>query len=155
MKYTHFDDICPNHRTDFVMLYFAACRSLRELEAAIRRTNGGKLTCRQAWLLRRIQNKFMQMVARLKATQRNEIPNIPNAKYPTGIVIDLKSPQGNVFYLIGLANRLMRELGLSTEEIAEIKREQTSATTYQAHLALLRKWFGIVFIGNNEYNTKP
>ena len=146
MKYTHFDDIRPNHRTDFAMLYFAACRSLRELQAAIRRTNGGKLTCRQAWLLRRIQNKFVQMVARLKATQHNEIPNISNVKYPTGIVIDLKSPQGNVFYLMGLANRLMLELGLSTKEIAEFKREQASATTYQAHLALLRKWFGIVFV---------
>lgn len=147
MKYTHFDDILPNHRTDFVMLYFAACRSLRELQAAIRRSNGGKLTCRQAWLLRRIQNKFVQMVARLKANQRNEIPNIPNAKYPTGIVIDLKSPQGNVFYLMGLANRLLRELGLSAEKIAEFKQEQASATTYQAHLTLLCKWFGIIFIG--------
>ena len=150
MKYTHFDDIRPNHRTDLVMLYFAACRSLRELQAAIRRTNGGKLTCRQAWLLRRIQNKFVQMVARYKACQRNETPMIPNAKYPTGIVIDLKSPQGNVFYLMGLANRLIRELELSAEEIAEFKREQTGATTYQAHLTLLRKWFGIVFIGNDE-----
>lgn len=44
MKYAHFDDILPNRRTNFVMLYFAACRSLRELQAAIRRTNGGKLT---------------------------------------------------------------------------------------------------------------
>ena len=68
-------------------------------------------------------------------------------KYPTGIVIDLKSPQGNVFYLIGLANRLIRELGLSTEEITEFKQEQASATTYQTHLTLLRKWFGIVFVG--------
>ena len=146
MKYTHFDHIYPNHRTDFVMLYFAACRSLRELQAAIRRTNGGKLTCRQAWLLRRIQNKFVQMVARHKAHQRKEMPFIPNAKYPTGIVIDLKSPQGNVFYLMGLANRLIQELGLSAEEIAEFKREQASATTYQAHLTILRNWFGIVFI---------
>ena len=150
MKYTHFDDICPNHRTDFIMLYFAACRSLRELQVAIRRTNGGKLTCRQAWLLRRIQNKFVQMVARHKAHQRNEMPMTPNAKYPTGIVIDLKSPQGNVFYLMGLANRLIRELGLSTEEIAEFKQEQASATTYNAHLAILRKWFGILFIENDE-----
>ncbi len=147
MKHTHFDDICPNHRTDFVMLYFAACRSLRELEAAIRRNQAGNLTCRQAWLLRRIQYKFVQVVAHHKAHQRNDISAIPNAKYPTGIVIDLKSPQGNVFYLIGLANRLMRELGLSTEEIAEFKREQSSATTYHAHLSLLRKWFGIVFVG--------
>lgn len=48
MKYKHFDDIKPNNKTDFIMLYFAACRSLRELEAAIRRTNNGRLTCRQA-----------------------------------------------------------------------------------------------------------
>ncbi len=68
-------------------------------------------------------------------------------KYPTGIVIDLKSPQGNVFYLIGLANRLIRELGLSAEEITEFKQEQASATTYQTHLTLLHKWFGIVFVG--------
>ena len=63
MKYKHFDDIKPNNKTDFIMLYFAACRSLRELEAAIRRTNNGRLTCRQAWLLRRIQHKLTQMVA--------------------------------------------------------------------------------------------
>lgn len=75
MKYTHFDDIAPKRRTDFAMLYFAACRSLRELQAAIRRTNDGKLTCRQAWLLRRIQYKFVQMVARLKATQRKNTVN--------------------------------------------------------------------------------
>ena len=66
MKYKHFDDIEPNNKTDFIMLYFAACRSLQELEAAIRRTNGGKLTCRQAWLLRRIQRKLSQMVGKWK-----------------------------------------------------------------------------------------
>ena len=132
------------------MLYFAACRSLRELQVAIRRTNNGNLTCRQTWLLRRIQNKFVQMVARLKVTQRNETQNISNAKYPTGIVVDLKSPQGNVFYLMGLANRLIRELGLSVEEIAEFKQEQASATTSQTHLTLLRKWFGIVFVDSDE-----
>ena len=63
MKYKHFDDIKPNHRMDFIMVYFAASRSLRELEAAIRRTNNGRLTYRQAWLLRRIQYKLTQMVA--------------------------------------------------------------------------------------------
>lgn len=61
MKYKHFDDIKPNHRIDFIMLYFATCRSLRELEAAIRRTNGSNLTCWQTWLLRRIQHKLTQM----------------------------------------------------------------------------------------------
>lgn len=73
-----------------------------------------------------------------------------NAKYPTGIVIDLKGPQGNVFYLIGLANKLIKELSLSAEEIAEFKQEQSSAKTYCAHLNLLRKWFGLVFLASDE-----
>ncbi|MBR6364400.1 MAG: hypothetical protein IKS08_04955 [Alphaproteobacteria bacterium] len=63
MKYKHFEDIAPNNKTDFIMLYFAACRSLRELEAAIRRNQAGNLTCRQAWLLRHIQRKLFQMAA--------------------------------------------------------------------------------------------
>lgn len=63
MKYKHFNEITPNNKAYFIMLYFAACRSLRELEAAIRRTNSGKLTYRQAWLLHRIQYKLMQIVA--------------------------------------------------------------------------------------------
>lgn len=71
MKYKHLDDILPNHRTDFVMLYFAACRSLRELQAAIRRTNGGKLTCRQAWLFRRLQRKLSQITALWKKTKKS------------------------------------------------------------------------------------
>ena len=92
MKYAHFDDILPNRRTDFVMLYFAACRSLRELQAAIRRTNGGKLTCRQAWLLRRIQNKFVQMIVRLKATQRKfEIAAIMGKKTQKALIVSLSN----------------------------------------------------------------
>ena len=41
MKYKHFREIEPSNKTDFIMLYFAACRSLHELENAIRRTNNG------------------------------------------------------------------------------------------------------------------
>ena len=92
----------------------------------------------------------MQVVAHGKAHQHNDMPTIPNAKYPTGIVIDLKRSQGNVFYLMGLTNRLARELGLFPKEITEFKREQASATTYHAHLNLLRKWFGIVFAGSDN-----
>ena len=63
MKYKHFREIEPSNKTDFIMLYFAACRSLHELENAIRRTNNGNLTCRQTWLLCRIQRKLTQIVA--------------------------------------------------------------------------------------------
>ena len=68
MKYTHFDDITPNNRTEFAMLYFAAMRTMLKLEAAIRKTNDGHLTGRQAGLLLHIQRKFLQMSARYKAT---------------------------------------------------------------------------------------
>lgn len=63
MKYKHFNDIKPSNKTDFIMLYFAACRSLCELEASIRRINNGDLTGKQTWILRRIQYKLVQMVA--------------------------------------------------------------------------------------------
>lgn len=142
MKYTHFDDIAPNNRTEFAMLYFATMRTMRKLEAAIRKTNNGRLTGRQAGLLLHLQHKLEQMVANHKTCS--------GAKYPTGIVIDLKGPQGNVFYLISLANRLAKELGLSAEEIAEFKRELASAKTYRPHLNLLRKWFGGVFVGSDK-----
>jgi len=46
MKYKHFREIEPSNKTDFIMLYFAAYRSLHELENAIHRTNNGDLTCR-------------------------------------------------------------------------------------------------------------
>ena len=147
MKYTHFDDILPNHRTDFVMLYFVTCRSLRELQAAIRRTNVGKLTCCQAWLLRRIQNKFVQMIARLKATQRKDAYPHPSAKYPTGIVIDLKSPQGNVFYLMGLGLiDLIGNLACPPKKSPDSSENKPVQPHTHAHLTLLRKWFGIVIV---------
>ena len=63
MKYKHFREIEPGNKTDFIMLYFATCRSLHELENAIRRTNNGNLTCRQTWRLRRLHHKLTQMVA--------------------------------------------------------------------------------------------
>ena len=62
MKYTHFNDIMPNNRTEFAMLYFAAIRTMRKLEA----TNG-RLTGRQAGLLSHVQRKLIQMIAAWKS----------------------------------------------------------------------------------------
>ena len=66
MKYKHFNDIEPNHKTDFIMLYFAACRSLRELESNVRYRQNGKLTRKQVWLCRRLYRKLTQMAAMWK-----------------------------------------------------------------------------------------
>ena len=38
-------------------------------------------------------------------------------KQPSELVIDLTGPQGNAFFLLGTANNLAKELGLSVESI--------------------------------------
>lgn len=77
MKYKHFDDIAPNNRTEFAMLYFATMRTMRKLEAAIRKTNNGRLTGRQAGLLLHLQHKLMQMAANHKTPQCKDLPHPP------------------------------------------------------------------------------
>lgn len=63
MKYKHFQEISPSNKTDFIMLYFAACRSLSELESNVRYRQNGTLTCKQAWLFHRLFHKLFQMAA--------------------------------------------------------------------------------------------
>ena len=57
MNYTNFQDIKPNKRMEFVMLYFAAMRTMRKLEATIRKTNDS-LTGRRPTLLLHLQRKL-------------------------------------------------------------------------------------------------
>ena len=71
---------------------------------------------------------------------------VPGAKYPTGLIIDLNGPAGNIFYLMGMCNRLMRELGLSAQLKREYETEINSAGDYQSCLIIMQKWFGIVFV---------
>ena len=89
-------------------------------------------------------NNLQEKLQRAKQHEPTE------AKYPTGLIIDTRGPQGNVFYLFGVANDLLRKLALSDEEITEFKQERDAQTTYQGHLDLMRKWFGIVFIGGED-----
>lgn len=72
------------------------------------------------------------------------------AKYPVNLIIDTRGPQGNVFYLFGVANKLIRELALSDEEKAQFNQERDAQTSYQGHLDVMRKWFGIIFIGAED-----
>lgn len=39
------------------------------------------------------------------------------------IVVDLTGPQGNAFYLLGLAKNLGKQMGMSPEEIKNITEE--------------------------------
>lgn len=71
---------------------------------------------------------------------------VPGTKYQTGLVIDLNGPAGNIFYLMGVCNRLVRELGLSAQLKREYETEINSANDYQSRLTIMQKWFGIVFV---------
>ena len=71
---------------------------------------------------------------------------VPGARYQTGLVIDLNGPSGNIFYLMGVCNRLTRELGLSAQSKREYETEINSANDYQSRLTIMQKWFGIVFV---------
>ena len=72
--------------------------------------------------------------------------DVPGAKYQTGLVIDLNGPAGNIFYLMGMCNRLVRELELSAQLKREYETEINSASNYQSRLTIMQKWFGIVFV---------
>ena len=71
---------------------------------------------------------------------------VPGARYQTGLVIDLNGPAGNIFYLMGVCNRLVHELGLSVQLKREYETEINSADDYQSRLTVMQKWFGIVFL---------
>jgi hypothetical protein len=90
------------------------------------------------------------LLNKLKILEQQE--NV-DAKYPTGLIIDISGPEGNIYYLFGVANRLVRELKLSPDEKAEFERERNEQRTYQEHLDVMVKWFGIIFVGENlEYS---
>ena len=79
---------------------------------------------------------------KLHAAQRG----VPGARYQTGLAIDLNGPAGNIFYLMGVCNRLVRELELSAQLKREYETEINSANDYQSRLTVMQKWFGIVFV---------
>ncbi len=70
-------------------------------------------------------------------------------KYPTGLVIDLRGPQGNIYYLLGVCNRLIRELGLTAEEKEQFAKELEDKDN-NSRLDIMQKWFGIVYLNRPE-----
>ena len=70
-----------------------------------------------------------------------------DAKYPTGLIVDVSGPQGNIYCLIGMCNHIVRELGLSSQERNEYETELDAAEVYKEKLKVMSKWFGIVFTG--------
>ena len=88
----------------------------------------------------------MEMIDALERKLHVARRGVPGAKYQTGLVIDLNGPAGNIFYLMGVCNRLARELGLSAQLKREYETEINSVGDYQSRLTIMQKWFGIVFV---------
>jgi hypothetical protein len=59
------------------------------------------------------------------------------------LVIDLTGPDGNAFMLLGIASNLGKQIGLSKEEIEEIKGRMTSGD-YENLIEEFDKAFGTV-----------
>ena len=55
--------------------------------------------------------------------------------------IDLQSEQGNVFYIIGIANKLAKQLEYSKEQIENLNTE-LMAGDYETLLSVFDKTFG-------------
>lgn len=54
------------------------------------------------------------------------------------LVVDLTGPQGNAFYLLGLAGQLSKQLGLKPEQIMN----EMKSSDYEALLETFDKYFG-------------
>ena len=65
-------------------------------------------------------------------------------KTPRRLVIDLTGPDGNAFYLLGLASNLGKQMGLSKQEIEEIQGRMTSGDYENNLIEEFDKAFGSV-----------
>ena len=72
MKMRKYEDIKPSNRTNFVMVYYHAGRTLTQIETLLKNAYGNPLPIRPRDRLNRLQFKLEQMTARYKQCQ-NEL----------------------------------------------------------------------------------
>ena len=92
----------------------------------------------------------MEQNLKLAKAARHESPV---AFFSTGIVIDLRAPEGNVFAIMGLCQRLFRQLGMP-EEYTNYHNECRKGY-YKHVLDISRRWFGFIYLNEpTNHNTK-
>ena len=69
MKMRKYKDINPSNRTNFVMVYYNAGRTLTQIETLLKKAYDNPLPVRPRDRLNRLQFKLEQMVARYKQSQ--------------------------------------------------------------------------------------
>ena len=68
MNFKHFDDIKPNDKAQFEMLYFSAQRALRRLELKLNKIYGDKTPKHLRIELKQLNRKLTQMAGAWKLT---------------------------------------------------------------------------------------
>ena len=71
MKMCKYENIKPSNRTNFVMVYYHAGRTLTQIETLLKKAYGNPLPTRPRDRLNRLQFKLEQMVARYKQSQED------------------------------------------------------------------------------------
>ena len=66
MKMRKYENIKPSNRTNFVMVYYHAGRTLTQIETLLKKSYGNPLPVRPRDRLNRLQFKLEQMAARYK-----------------------------------------------------------------------------------------
>lgn len=66
MKMRKYEDINPSNRTNFVMFYYHAGRTLTQIETLLKKAYGNPLPTRPRDRLNRLQSQLEQMLARYK-----------------------------------------------------------------------------------------
>lgn len=71
MKMRKYEDIKPSNRTNFVIVYYHAGRTLTQIETLLKKAYGNPLPTRPRDRLNRLQFKLEQMAARYKQCQED------------------------------------------------------------------------------------
>ena len=79
MKMRKYEGIKPSNRTNFVMVYYHAGRTLTQIETLLKKAYGNPLPTRPRDRLFRIRHKLEQMVARYKQCE-TELKNERQAR---------------------------------------------------------------------------
>lgn len=85
----------------------------------------------------------LERTVKLAREQQDALDNI-NPRIQSGIVIDLKSPEGNVFFILGICNRLAKEYGIS-----DWKSPHYNEMKYEDILDLCQKQFGLIYLNRH------
>ena len=83
------------------------------------------------------------------AAIKEQQDKVDAARIPTGAIVDLTGPNGNIFYIMGLCRRLAREYGMEEYDLNQFKQEtrlDSGSQTYQGLLDVCQRWFGLVYI---------